>query len=508
LAEGGAIVDASARGLSSMSNLEEFKQTIGALRKQDESDNLDKLALSLGTWDSDLNQHEQDQAREQLLEAHTRLVMIDALFTSLGWKLNPGPQICFGEVTAYTEVPVSPSGVRRWMDYLGFERVGATIRPRLMVEAKRYRLSLPIIDRHSPPERHPFRDKIREFAYGESPTGVTKEWLNYLEDHFDYLRGLEKQNGRVAVSAITNGAWLIVISDPHQLLSAKTADNAEILCFESLEKIQLNAELAYQRMSRLQLCPGADLVSIEDVSNILNPSNVYGLSYASVVTYSQSQAPYKQVPRVSIAPLIALIGTNNSITFCRCDSDHVYDTPPLNTVRQIVEAEQSRLAQRLRERFAVDWQVLSVNELVTKIGNIKFEAKRSDSSEREWRFLTGNRPWIFEETAATGCIAHHLQAAEEWHCAELGRQPSVSPRTMFHAGHSSQCRHIDLKDKRHRKSLPPIGGTGITQPPLCWVYDLEQYGCCQNCLFLSLCPATRSAQLPCGREGLVMPSIG
>lgn len=178
-----------------MNTFEEFKHRIGLLRKLDESGDLDGLAQSIGIWDHNLSKQAKEVARHQLLEAHTRLALIDPLFDSLGWKFAPNPDSgFFDHATSAIEVPVTPKTVRRWMDYLGFEHDGATQRPKLMIEAKRYRLRLPVEDRHCPPERHPFREKIREFASGKSPDGITSEWHDYLADHLDYLRGLEARS--------------------------------------------------------------------------------------------------------------------------------------------------------------------------------------------------------------------------------------------------------------------------------------------------------------------------
>ncbi len=484
-----------------MNAFENFKRTIGLIRQLDESDWLDEHARSIGTWDSELDHKASNQARSQLLEAHTRLELIDRLFESLGWTLTSRP----GQVpTAAIEVPVTPMANRRWMDYLGFESDGTIQRPRLMIEAKRYRLKLPVEDRHSPPERHPFCQSIYDFACDRSLKDTSVEWIGYLDDHLDYLRGLEKQSGRLAVSAITNGVWLVIINDPHHLLVASSATNAKILCFESLEAVVRHATTVYQLLSRHDLCPGADLVRVKDVADVLDASNVAGLTFATVVTYDENSGPYKQSPFVKVAPLVALVGKNGSVTFCRADNDDDYSAPISGAVFATLLSEQLRLERRLQTRFRLNWPRLSVADLITRNVSVKTGIKRSGPLKKEWRFLTGTQPWIFSESMAVSCCAHTHQPTEDWHDTTLDWQPSVDPRTMFPAGHVAQCRHTDVKDIRHRKPIATGGGTGLTQPSLCWLYDLEQFGCCQNCIFLTHCPATRDIALPCDAHGLAV----
>lgn len=483
-----------------MNTFENFKQEIRLLRGREQSGCLDEFAQTIGAFDPKLSKHSLEGASRDLLEAHTRLALIDPLFESLGWRF--GPSTLVRQPTAAIEVPVIPQESRRWMDYLGFETDGTTQKPKLMMEAKRYGLCLPVEEPHCPPERHPFREMIREFARGNSPDGITREWHGYIEDHLEYIRGLDMRDGRLAVSAITNGVWLVIIKNPHYLLSGNTAEKADILCFESLEKIEAYAETVYQKLSRHVLCRGVEILPIDDVPDVLDPVNIAGLSFASVITYNENSGPFKQSPSVIIAPSVALVGTNGSVTFCRTDSDDHFVAPLSEDDRAILQSEQSRLAQRLQVRLSGEWPQFSVAELVARDVSIKSEAMRIGQSAIEWRFLTGDQEWIMHESMARDCFAHDHHPTKDWHDRVLvGQQPSVNPRTMFRAGHPSQCRHLDLKDIRHRKPSGPSGESRLRQPSLCWLHELEQYACCQNCVFLTHCPATRDCDLPCANGG-------
>ena len=71
------------------------------------------------------------------------LFIINTLLEGLNWRLNSKPEDGLPNVLPEAAVRSEASGTRRFLDYLGFER--ETLKPLLVVEAKRLKAPLPVL---------------------------------------------------------------------------------------------------------------------------------------------------------------------------------------------------------------------------------------------------------------------------------------------------------------------------------------------------------------------------
>ncbi len=170
---------------------------------------IDKLRAALEGASLPLTRADVDDS----LEYHARCYIINALLEALNWRLNSKAEEGLPNLVPEAAVRSDASGTRRFLDYLGFEQ--STLKPLLVVEAKRLRAPLPFLATLPAPGASaasaipvdPVGGPSAIVSRGLAGDKLTGDWDRWLAKLKDYIRSIYTKTKQVPKRVVmTTGA--------------------------------------------------------------------------------------------------------------------------------------------------------------------------------------------------------------------------------------------------------------------------------------------------------------
>jgi hypothetical protein len=146
--------------------------------------------------------------------------------------------------TLFPRLPCDPTPPGRGLDYLGFEQ--NTLKPLLVVEAKRLKAPLPFLATLLAPGASaaaaipvdPIGGRSAIVSRGLVGEKLTGDWNRWLAELKDYIRSIHTKTKQVPKRVVmTNGEWLILFRDPTAFLSDAACPPEDILVYGDADAI-------------------------------------------------------------------------------------------------------------------------------------------------------------------------------------------------------------------------------------------------------------------------------
>jgi len=462
--------------------------------------------------------------KDDWLECHARRYVIDHMLAGLGWNIQAHLELAdhIQNLNIEHQVLSAESGHRRFLDYLGYERESE--RPLIIVEAKRPSLSLPSAsDYCGHPTHHPAAEMIKQFcpqmkSGGHQPSTdapqLPSQWQEHLRTLRDYFLSTSVQAGSVKRVVITNGEWLIIFQDPLQAFGDDSDDMGEIVVYQDHNAILERWQDIFERLAYKKLTDKPPWLQPNQVSGAVSDKNVAGAAHALRVCYNHSQTGYRETPNMYVTPLLLLVGKNGSCVVVQpdhpdpsqvpCDSNSVANhtksvTQQANQLLGEVERQLGHKPQLLNikdyyenKRLFEHWP--AVKERRTQLGQ-----------HREFVVVTGDQTHFLVSGSCGSCPFHKFTNASANNCVHphgpLNRS-STSPRCYFPSGDRFHCAHGKTYDakktlvtalNRNRTGMRSAGN----DEAFCELWKIDQFLCCQSCLYRPVCEQSQLFNLPC-----------
>lgn len=486
------------------------------------------LAAFHGQWIPTLEARFKGQstkATDRLLEHHTRAFVLDKLLYALGWsqQANGG-----GHQNLLTEAfydSAKPQEATLYLDYLG--RDVANDLPLLVFESKRFKAVTPAQLIEVGAARRP----KRRFASAaaalvdafKDASWVKGEWAEHVKQLREYFNAVKKAHGYPpSVMAIGNGDWLVILRDPARAF-AGTASATDFLVIapDAQDKIgdayvrqfkEIYDLLAFERLSRVAKGVPPELIptGIRTATEVMIMRGVR-------VGYSKFPKLNAALhPRFEIEPVAFVRTPTSPWVLVELNADthelpHVHAQLPdhLNAVHDHSEQLLARIAQRLAVAptpLTITQHYADSHSFMTRTGTTAEGIVKPEMLG--YLLVTGTEShFIRAEPRIVNCPRHSWTSC---HPVNDGRHPdkplahpSVSmPKAFFPDGRVHHCAAgVTFGAKRMPidKNLPADFGmrSGNDGEPFCEIFDFEQMLCCQTCVFLEVCSASRLFKLPC-----------
>jgi hypothetical protein len=460
-------------------------------------------------------------AVEELLEAHGRAYLINALLNALNWRLNCTPEQGLPNLVPEAPVTSIHRGTTRFLDYLGLER--DTLKPLLIVEAKRPGSLLP--QRKMPvPKDAKYANLVDEVPYvvcdgleGVELVGEWNEWLDTLRDYVCSAKNETDHTPQRVV--ITNGDWLILFADPdNAFLPHAAPDPARILVWRDHMDIENRCEQLFKWLEHSAVLRQTASVAVGELPFYTTPDVVDGAIYGLWLLYTEVRGFYGRSPHIQVKPVLYL-HSQHGAWLCverRTESSahwqpHSYRDLPghLEEVKQSAESllqainkvRHTELSAIPLTRYYLD------EEAFVELRGVVETGYRSKDQTTEYRVIIGdNTHYLLPNPSVSDCPYH------DWHnCQNDGvesnpgpvQQSSTrNPRAFFVSGEHHHCAHCDVStakssqitnENRNRCGLR----SGAVGQAFCEIARFEEYLCCRACAFQEVCAKAEVFHLPC-----------
>jgi hypothetical protein len=457
---------------------------------------------------------------DESLEAHGRLYLIDALLAALNWKLDSAP----GEEPPILvpEAPVSSleRGTRRFFDYLGLE--SDTLRPLLIVEAKRPRSSLPQkVDSVSEPE-HDLSIHILPFTICEGIAGarLIDEWNEWLTTLGDYVRSADRQAGEVPSRVvITNGDWLILFLDPADTFLGGQPDPEKILVWNKRDDIERRCAELFQWLEYYAVLGEAPTLTVGTLRFYGIGDTVDRATYGLRLHYiEEPEFDYEPSPVIKVRPILFLRSLRGAwLCVERQGQGHTFLLPHrYDDLLDHLKAVGESLETLLQEVNAVLQSTLVASPLadhyithdsLIELPGVKETSYGLELPSTQYRVVTGDRTHYILPTPSISECPHHdwlkcRESGVEANPGPVTRRRVRFPRSFFISGESHHCAHCEVAsakaemvtlDNRDRCG-PRSNQNGHA---FCEIFSFEEHLCCRVCVFETVCTNAEVFYLPC-----------
>lgn len=473
-----------------LAKVDTFKRRVRELRKKYGHD-LEQIEQDFARRNRVSFQDVHGRGREIALEAHARVYVIDPLLKELGWNVSNADMLMI-EDTLEPIVNAS-EGNRRFLDYHG--RDNTEDRSLVILEAKRPNAALPDPDKRDVPLfiAQALGDIHAANLKGPKLPGKWQEWLTTL---IDYVRRSKDQFGHMPVRVtITNGEWFVIFNDVEATLLSKHPSPGNILVFNNLDDVEVQAEKFY------------DLLNYPSLSGHIPPQHPSALPdfistdeevvCAQVVDVSYVRHGARQ-PAISVRAAVWVRTTMRAwVLFLKAYPEEFlllsHDTEDLKKrLKQLAERAEN-LIKELRNSCPI--RLINAEEFEKQAANAKFKGGPSrergspfirEIDEDLYRVTIGdNFLYFLMDREYDRCPFHSWGSCHEKGDA-VGTSPIVAPcsepRAFFPSGSVYHCAHKAIHN--HRKDF-------------CILLCFEEYLCCRRCAFLQRCWAKGSTKMPC-----------
>lgn len=441
---------------------------------------------------------------DQLLEAHSRIFIIDALLRSLNWIYDFVPG---NSPSLMPEAPARSltTGHRRHLDYLGFE--SSSNRALMIVETKRPSAQLPDVLEEGDSGIGVTRETFLAIAISKGLRGseLTHDWQQWLADLKDYFLSIGQTNTFPRRVVITNGDWLVVFVDPQNaFLGEALPENIKV--FEDRKDIEKRAAQLFTVLEYHYVLRERPYLNIDEIGFSVSKHHISRVMHGLRIAYVNTPGVFgTAVPVFRLAPVLLLQSTSNAwIQVLDPPKDyelpHDYDRLHehmdlvLGVATKLLEVLNVRLGSHftsspIEEHYRSGWSHNGVLEL----------------SANNLVVVTGQHThFILKTPTVMNCPYHDWPKTND--DGKASPPPifsrSVSPRSFFRSGEQHFCAHktvVSIKASaigpENRKACG--ARSGQDGEAFCEIYPFEQRLCCRTCIFQTVCSKSTLFILPC-----------
>jgi hypothetical protein len=442
------------------------------------------------------------------LEYHARYYIINALLEALNWRLNAKAEEGLSNLVPEAAVRSDASGTRRFLDYLGFEQ--DTLKPLLVVEAKRLKTPLPFLATLPAPGASaaaaipvdPVGGPSAIVSRGLVGEKLTGDWDRWLAELKDYIRSIHTKTKQVPKRvAMTNGEWLILFREPTSFLGDAACPPEDILVYGDMDAIANNSAELYRALEHQHVLDELPFLAPVEVPFHVTAPSVRNAMHALRLRYQQTPAIKQPAPIIHVAPVVILrtelgatIRVENPDPRAQFELPHA--AAQLGThltdvghaaedhLREISERLQIALVPTPLENHFADPQSFDAHKAVTQ------------SSEIEYFVVTGQHThYLLAEPSLPDCPYHEWGMSS---AAGVGAPPgpitvsNVKERSFFPSGETHHCAHgnvllaksSEITAENRARCGPRSGEDGEA---FCEIWSFEQRLCCRTCAFERVC---------------------
>ena len=447
-----------------------------------------------------------DPDLEAALEAHVRTFVIDGMLKALRWVITPSTPTEIANMIPEAQVDAL-TGVRRYMDYLGYER--NVQQPLLVVEAKRPS-DFPV-----PPGGSAESPSEIVSGWLEKPNEAPEDWKKWIPSLRDYVLSVFERTQIFPVrAAITDGDWLVIFEDPKDAFGSNGKQDARYIhvfkdSFEISARYDHVFRLLDQRIvsrSAAEIAPGA-------IAGAIAPNSVVRLFHGLRLGYSTYEdVGARLIPTISVMPTILLRSETGSwIRVARREDVYPlpYEYPELAAHLRKVHAGAQILLGRVHQQLGRELAPAPLEELYAD--EIAFEdmpaVEEVPGFANHFRIVTGESThFLLAEPTVPNCPYHDFGKSTELNC-QVGTLPILNrsverPRTYFINTQLHHCCHEDVDEAKHVNLTEENASrsgirSGRQNDVFCEIAPFEEYLCCRTCCFQRICTATQVLRLPC-----------
>jgi hypothetical protein len=488
-----------------------FRERIDKLRAA-----LEDAALSLTKADID-----------DSLEYHARCYIINALLEALNWRLNAKVEEGLPNLVPEAAVRSDASGKRRFLDYLGFEQ--NTLKPLLVVEAKRLKAPLPLLATLPAPGASavaaipvdPVGGPSAIVSRGLAGEKLTGDWNHWLVELKDYIRSIHTKTKQVPKRvAMTNGEWFILFSEPTAFLGDAACPPEDILVYGDPDAIANNSAELYLALEHQHVLDELPFLAPVEVPFHVTAPLVRNAMHALRLRYQQTPAIKQPAPIIHVAPVVILrteLGT--TIRVENPDPRAQFELPhaagQLSTHLADVGHAAEDLLGEISERLQTALVPTPLEDHFTDPQSFDVHKAVTYSSEDEYFVVTGQHThYLLPEPSVPDCPYH------EWgksNTAGVGAPPgpitvsNVKERSFFPSGETHHCAHgnvlLEKSSEITAENRARCGRrSGEDGEAFCEIWSFEQRLCCRTCAFERVCTKAHVFQLPCQAPVQIEPA--
>jgi len=455
-------------------------------------------------------QHLIDGQIHEILEAHVREYLINALLLALNWRTCSAPEDGLPNLSVEVPVKSTLTNRTRFIDYLGSES-GASA-PLIILEAKRPVYELPHVINPARPSPT-YRDVIARGLNGEMLSGEWNEWLESLRD---YANSAERQWGRCPLRVvITNGEWLVAFLDPENAFSqAEVIDALKILVVQRRDEFEARATDIFMQLEYHRVLGESPPLHLGDLELRVQAATAVGAVHGVRLLYFEDpRLDWPAQPAIRVSPIVFIELASGGCV--RVDSDGMDFAMPNGRadleahLRDVDEAALAFLGN-VRQRLAPD---LPLHDLAADgtiqgrpIGPTGVARQARGNGQEEYVIATGRRTHLCHMSpSVVDCPYHNWQESRREGVAvstEPRLRSSVAARAFFVSGDVNYCSHKFVarsKSSAITSQVAPSCGwrSSFLGEPFCAIWEFETELCCRTCSFEAACVASPVFALPC-----------
>jgi hypothetical protein len=447
-----------------------------------------------------------DPDLEASLEAHVRTFVIDGMLKALRWVITPSTPAGITNMIPEAQVDAL-TGVRRYMDYLGYER--NVQQPLLVVEAKRP------IDFPVPPGGSTEAASEIVSAWLNKPNKAPNEWKKWIPSLQEYTLSVFERTQVFPVRvAITDGNWLVIFERPKDAFGENgKQDTRYIHVFADSSEINARYDNVFRLLDQRIVSRSSTEIAPGAIAGIIAPESVVRLFHGLRLGYTTYEdVGARLIPTISVMPTILLRSETGSwIRVARRQEVHPlpYEYVELTAHLQKVDAAAQSLLARVHQQLGRNLPPASLEDLYAD--ETGFEdmpaVEEVPESANHFRIVTGESThFLLAEPTVPHCPYHDFGKSAELHC-QAGTLPILNrsierPRAYFTNTQLHHCCHEDVDEAKHvnltEENVSRSGvRSGRQNDVFCEIAPFEEYLCCRTCCFQRICTATQVLQLPC-----------
>lgn len=482
--------------------------------------------------DSPLAERILQDRREYWLECHARNFLIDHILSALNWQLSPSIEAAeYIEANLATEHPPdsalseSPNGntheQRRRLDYFGYDHDSDS--PLLVVEAKRPRFAL--CGAESPlavPDGHPLASLIMttlaQMAEEEdAATTLNSEWRQALRQLRDYCRSVyAAHDSWPARAVLTNGEWLLLFASPERTFGDPPIHQGTehwILVFESPALLLRHHEELWRQLEYAAVTRVDRPLAVEQVPFVVDPARIVSCCFGLRVSYTHKRTIYRKAPLISVSPLLFVRSSGSSFIQVECnwedelpvDGGHDIGKHVKRVTRQAFGLKNDLEARVLHRTIPV-LPIETHSSDAAAFHALPFVRRLYHSDGSYFLILTGSLAHFIRCRSDMSACAFHTHARSRSDRVAQREAPVlrslINPKSYFVDGDEHHCTHRAVHSvKRHpvNEDNRDRCGPRSTQNggAFCELWGFEEYFCCRQCAFYTICSQSQTYSLPC-----------
>jgi len=488
-------------------NAGEFRDAFGKVKQEFKTRHERKLQGIAAVYAG-----EEAEASRRVLEHGLRVYLLDGFLHALNWNLF-GTE--YASATLVPEVTVESLERRtaRRMDYLGVQ--SGTDRPLLDLEAKRPSpLPGKLVLSDAPPSTS-FKQEFVETVSQAMPSvrdgrpqdsKIGADWCESLSALRDYARSVHARVGSAPRrSVISDGAWLLVFTDPHKSFVEDDSNPALLQAF-FLDYLDSDFKDVFDLLEYQRVLGETAPLSPAQLPFHINATQISHALHGVRVLRTRKPSIFHAAPQVLVQPLLfirTLLGGWLSVED-RSEFSLPADEANLTQHLQDVGHRAASLREDVEQRLTTTLTIQTLENhyedaaAFATLPAVRFERNAHD---QQLLVVTGRSSHYLQLRPTVEGCPYHEWLLDTGTAAKIFSS-SVAPPAHFPAGSAHHCAHRDVADikaaqitDQNRAQIGPR--SPASGDAFCEIWTFEQFLCCRTCVFQNVCSKAVVFRLPC-----------